>query len=223
MTNSLPASWIEADAQQPTHPQQSTDPQQSIALADNIALADTYLGNVRDSAELALQVAQAQQNGECWEVLIDRGDRMKGRIFTQTATGQAIGIVKGRDWRLQNGDVLATAQGQFVKVTLQSQQVMALRFDQQISHHAIALVHLGHMMGNHHWPITVQGETLYVALVAEPAVMASTVREVAQTLGIEGLQITYEEKSVSASLDFSTAREKATHPHHHEHPHPHHE
>ena len=179
-------------------------------------LADTYLGNVNEQIDLALQVAQAKENGRCQEVIISRSDRPKGRILTRTAAGQSVGIVKGRDWLLRDGDVLATAQNYWVLVSIQQQQVMALRFKAEANNQAIALVHLGHVLGNRHWPVTVHGNTLYVELVADATLMVSTVQEMAKALSIEGLQVSFEERlsggeappTSDSALDFS-------HAHHH--------
>ncbi len=171
-------------------------------------LAETYLGNVSEQVDLAARVSQAKAQGCCWEVLVAQRDRPKGRILTRTASGQSVGIVKGRDWLLRDGDVLTTAQNYLVLVSIQQQQVMALRFKDEASNRAISLVHLGHVLGNRHWPVTAHGNTLYVELAAEATLMASTVREMAQTLGIEGLQVSFEERSPDSALDFS-------HAHHH--------
>lgn len=173
-------------------------------------LAETYLGNVNEQADLSLRVAQAKENGRCREITISRRDRPKGRILTQTVEGQSVGIVKGRDWLLQDGDVLETAQKYLVLVRIQQQQVIALRFEPGAHNQAISLVYLGHVLGNRHWPITLQGESLFIELVAEAELMKSTIREMAHTLKIEKLQISLEGRSAEAALDFSTA-------HHHAH------
>ncbi len=166
-------------------------------------LAENYLGNVGDNEALAAQVAKAQQEGCCFDVVISRSDRRKGRILTRLSSGQMVGIVKGRDWLLRDGDVLATENNNLVLIGLREQKLMALRFDPQVPNNAIALVHLGHVLGNHHWPITVQGDALYVELVAEAALMQSTVNEMAQTLQIDGLQVGFESRSPEEALEFS--------------------
>ncbi len=183
-------------------------------------LADTYMGNLNEQPEISEQAAQAQKDGRCWAVMIERSDRLKGRILTHTASGQLIGIVKGRDWLLRDGDVLMTALGNWVVVSIQSQRVMALRFEEGVSNQAIALVHLGHVLGNHHWPMTVQNGVIYVELAAEAAVMEQTVSAIAQTLQLKGLQVSFEERSADKFLDFSQklAQDSSlnlSHSHHH--------
>ncbi len=165
-------------------------------------LAEDYLGNVSESADVARRVMAAQRSGGCLEVVIGRGDRAKGRILTKAANGQPVGITKGRDWTLREGDVLSTASNKFVLVSLESQQLLALRFEAGVSNQPISLLHLGHTLGNQHWPVTVKGETMYVELVGEVEQMKETLRKVVSRLGIEGLQISLETKSAEESVDF---------------------
>ena len=172
-------------------------------------LAETYLGNVGEDEALARRWAQAREEGRCLEVTIERGDRIKGRLLTRTASGQPIGIVKGRDWLLRDGDLLETSQKQYVLVSVQSQQVLSLKIDHDAHNSAASLIHLGHVLGNRHWPITLQGDTLFLELVASAELVESTIREMAHTLGIEGLQIGLEARAAAAALDFSGAH------HHH--------
>jgi urease accessory protein len=168
-------------------------------------LAQTYLGNSIEDARLAERISKARDSGHCMEVHISQTDSRKGRIHAHTTSGVTVGIVKSRDWSLRNGDVLETEQGQLLLVNLQEQKVIVLRFTEPVPDSAIALIHLGHVLGNHHWPIIVRDRQLYVELVADPEVIESTIRE----FKIPGLQIDYELRSASDSLDFSA------HKHHH--------
>ncbi|KPQ35379.1 MAG: urease accessory protein UreE [Phormidesmis priestleyi Ana] len=175
-------------------------------------LAEDYLGNVSESADVARRVVAAQRENRCLEVLISKGDRAKGRILTRAKSGQLVGIVKSRSWLLKDGDVLSTAQNNLVLVSLQEQQVMALRFATEEStaamagrkDYAIALMHLGHTLGNQHWPVSVKGETMYVEIVTDFAQMQSTLSKMVETLGIKGLHISIETKSADSSVEFTT-------------------
>lgn len=166
-------------------------------------LAEDYLGNVNESADVARRVVYAQHEGRCLEVLIGAGDRAKGRILAQTSAGKSVGIVKSRNWLLREGDVFSSQHNYLVFVSLLQQQVMALRFDPGANNGAIALMHLGHTLGNQHWPVTIKGETLYVELVTEAEQMALTLRKMADAIAIQGLQISFETKSPNESIDFS--------------------
>lgn len=165
--------------------------------------AEIYIGNVSESADLARRVLHARETGECLEVEITRGDRTKGRILTQTASGQLVGIVKERDFLLKDGDLLLSESGYMVLVSIQQQRVMSLRFDSDAENRAIALVHLGHALGNQHWPVTAKGDVLYVELVADASLMESTLRKIAKRLNIKGLHISFETNLSDKAIDFS--------------------
>ncbi|MEL6161382.1 MAG: urease accessory protein UreE [Cyanobacteria bacterium J06623_5] len=186
----------------------------SPANSTAILVADAYLGNLSKNEQLTEQVKQKQAAGCAFTVHIDHVDCCKGRIFTETADGQTVGIVKGRSWSLTDGDVLATQTDTLILIALHQQTVIALRFDHSDQNLAVRLVHLGHVLGNHHWPISLIHNSLYVEQVADIELMQATIRETATTLGIRGLQITTETKSSNEAIDFKTA-------HNHEHAHTH--
>lgn len=168
-------------------------------------VAQTYLGNLIEDAELAKRIEKARNLGHCLDVRIGQTDSRKGRIHAHTTSGVTVGIVKSRDWSLRDGDVLETEQGKLLQVFLQEQKVIVLRFSESASDCALKLIHLGHVLGNHHWPIIVQEHKLYIELVVDAQVIESTIRE----FQIPGLQIDYELRSPSKHLDFSQ------HAHHH--------
>ena len=180
-------------------------------------LAQTYLGNLKEGnlkeAEgLAARVAQAEE-GRCYEVEIGRGDRTKGRILTHTKAGKPVGIMKGRDWQLREGDVLESAAGELVIIHLQAQQVMALRFGPDACNQASALVQLGYTLGNQHWPTTVVDGVVYVETVANADVMEKIVNDMAIALNISGLQITFEAKAASEAVEFQHIHQHVGHSH----------
>ncbi|MGB3789368.1 MAG: hypothetical protein WA949_15260, partial [Phormidesmis sp.] len=139
-------------------------------------VADSYLGNIKEDEKLSSQIARALEANQCLEVTIERKDCRKGRIFVQATSGQSVGIVKGRDWQLRDGDVLKTQRDRTVLVSLQKQQVIALQFEQKAHNSPAQLVNLGHTMGNHHWPIKRQGETLYVEVSGNAEQIEATIR-----------------------------------------------
>lgn len=159
-------------------------------------LVQKYLGNSLENPALAQQL---EEKG-CWEVYLSSSDRPKGRIYTQSTSGVAIGIVKNRDWMLQEGDVLATEEGQLLLVHLQTQKLLVISFTQSVGDRAIELIHLGHVLGNHHYPILVQNNKIYLQLVTDAEVIEKTIRDFA----IPGLQIEYEERSPQQQLTFES-------------------
>lgn len=172
-----------------------------MTAATQTHLAQTYLGNRHQEPQLAEQLAAAPH----LEVTLALSDRTKGRIYAQTHTGEHVGIVKDRHWSLADGDVFETQAGFLLLVHLHAQRVMVLRMAAVQPDpapldpgQALALVHLGHTLGNHHWPIVVEADRIYVQLASDPRVMESTLRGFA----IPGLEISYEARSPGDPLAF---------------------
>ncbi|MBD2077070.1 urease accessory protein UreE [Phormidium sp. FACHB-592] len=163
-------------------------------------LAETYLGNQVGDSALQQQVEQARQAGTLLEVYLQPGDRAKGRIHAHSTCGVELGIVKSRDHALKLGDIFVTQSNQLLLIHLHAQTVMVLSFDGDATGHAIDLIYLGHVLGNHHWSVLVQGDRIYVEMMADPAVMETKIRAV----NIPGLYIDYEVRSPAAPLQFSS-------------------
>ncbi|AFY36704.1 hypothetical protein Lepto7376_0260 [[Leptolyngbya] sp. PCC 7376] len=167
--------------------------------SDKIEIAQNYLGNLAEDNDLAQRVSAAKAKGDCLEVSLSQTDRGKGRIQATATTGISVGIIKSRDWSLRPDDVLLTESGDLLLVHLQEQKVMVLSFAESIENHAIKLVHLGHTLGNHHWPITIHDHKIYLQLVADESVVEKTIHD----FHIPGLKIDYEWRSPQQSLHFS--------------------
>lgn len=158
-------------------------------------LAQTYLGNQRQDPQLAQRLRTACP----MEVTLEPNDRVKGRIYAQTTKGETVGIIKERHWSLAEGDVFQTSGGQLLLIHLQPQTVMVLRLTQPAPENALALIHLGHTLGNHHWPILVEADKIYIQLAGDQTVIERTL----QDFHIPGLDISYELRSPTQYLSFS--------------------
>ncbi|MEA5509190.1 urease accessory protein UreE [Crocosphaera sp. UHCC 0190] len=147
-------------------------------------LADSYLGNILDNETLEKRITLEPY----LEVYLTPIDSRKGRIHIQSNCGVDIGIIKSRDWSLKEGDVLETQQGKLILVHLQTQKFMVLTFTESINDCPLKLIHLGHILGNHHWPIFRQDNKIYVQINGNETVIETTIRHFA----IPGLSIDYE-------------------------------
>ncbi len=160
------------------------------------AIAQTYLGNSRQDAALQQRIAEAQAQQMCFEVDILPTDCPKSRIFATAQNGTPIGIIKERGWQLTEGDVFVTGQGQLVVVHLAAQTVMVIQLTEAVGYpEAIALVQLGHALGNHHYPMTVANHKIYLPLPADTAPLDAIIAQ----FQVPGLCIHYE--SVAAELN----------------------
>ncbi|MEM9007146.1 MAG: urease accessory protein UreE [Cyanobacteria bacterium P01_F01_bin.86] len=180
-----------------------------------INLADTYLGNLTTDLNLQNQVALSRTAGCCLEVALTHADRKKARIHAVSQCGAAVGIIKKRDWLLTEGDVFETEQKQLVIVHLEVQKLMVLSVSKDQSGQALALIHLGHTLGNQHYPILVSQDKIYIQLTSDHARIEAMIHSFA----ILGLTVSYETRSPEQQLDFATAAshssmQSSSHSHH---------
>ena len=166
-------------------------------------IANTWLGNYNVDASLAQQIEQERVAGDCLEVYLHPDNNFKGRIYAHSTSGVAVGIIKERDRVLNSGDVFRTETGLLLIVHIEAQKVIVVSFPGEVGDRALELIHLGHVLGNHHYPILIDAGKIYVELVAPFEVIAATI----ERFNIPGLCVSYEVRSPDQKLIFS--------PHHH--------
>lgn len=154
-------------------------------------LASHYVGNIATDTALEQHVHQALHHHRCLEVCLDESDRVKGRIYAQALSGEAIGITKDRSWSLSEGDVLQTEAGKLLLVHLKDQGLMVLRFTGNTQGYELALIHLGHALGNHHYPIGVRDQKIYIPVAGD----RTSIESLIYSFKIPGLIMTYEQRS----------------------------
>lgn len=150
-------------------------------------VAKVYLGNISQNSTLAQKVTQADR---LLEVTLQESDRSKGRILAQSTDGVAIGIVKDRELKLQEGDVFQTTENNLVLIHLETETLMVLTLDEAIDFFsAMKLVRLGHVLGNQHYPIKIEGNKIYVRSICDRLLLTRTIEE----LSFSGITITWEQ------------------------------
>ena len=161
-----------------------------------IEVAQTYMGNINDDSELA----QLITTESCLEVTLTQSDRTKGRIHAHTASDVAVGIIKSRDRALRSGDLFRTNSDKLLLVYLQEQELLVLDLSSIADNISSSqLVQLGHILGNHHYPIEVQGNKIYVQLITDKLILEKLINE----LDIPNLQIKYQMQSESQQFSFA--------------------
>ena len=162
-------------------------------------IASTWLGNYNVDVTLAQQIEQERIAGSCLEVYLHPDNSSKGRIYARSTSDVAVGIIKERDRTLDSGDVFKTEQGQLLIVHIEAQKVVVIRFTGVVGDLALELIHLGHVLGNHHYPILLDAGKIYVELVAPLEVIMATIK----SFKIPGLCVSYESRSPDQKLFFS--------------------
>jgi urease accessory protein len=160
-------------------------------------IAKTYLGNIQNNLQLSEQLTSEN----CLEVHLDYSDRYKGRIHVHTDSGVAIGIIKSRDHPLQTGDLFQTDSEKLVLIRLQEPELLVLdlaTIKSDIS--PVQLVNLGHALGNHHYPIAIKNNKIYVQLITNKSALEKLIKN----LNIPNLQINYERVDQESKITFSS-------------------
>ncbi|MBT9312241.1 urease accessory protein UreE [Leptothoe kymatousa] len=165
----------------------------------SIDCTQNFLGNSLAIPKLQQDLDQARSNHRLMEVELAQADQKKSRIYAKTASGEAIGLLKTRDWQLTNGDVFQLEHDGFLLIYLKTQPLMTLSFDTP-SVEALKLIHLGHTLGNHHHPIVVTPEKIYIQLNENRDRLESAIK----TFDIAGLKIDYETLSPDQTLTFAS-------------------
>ena len=161
-----------------------------------------YHGNYFAMPELEHDLAQARANHRLMEIELVQTDQKKSRIYAKTASGEAIGLLKKRDWQLTSGDVFQLEDNRFLLISIKAQPLMTLSFETQQSIDPLKLIHLGHTLGNHHHPIVVTAEKIYIQINEN----ADTLESKIKTFDISGLKIGYETQSPDQLLTFASHR-----------------
>lgn len=160
-------------------------------------VAETYLGNINSNSELAQSIASKT----CLKINLQFGDRYKGRIHTRTDSNLTVGIIKSRDRPLQSGDLFRTNSGKLVLIHLQEPELLVIDLSTLNANVAHAeLIHLGHVLGNHHYPIAIQDNQIYVQLVTNKI----SIEKLLKDLNISGLRISYQLSGGDRQITFSS-------------------
>lgn len=160
-----------------------------------IEVAPIYLGNINQNPDLAKLLTTTT----CLEVSLTASDRYKGRIHAYTDLGVAVGIIKDRDRALKSGDIFKTNSDKLILINLQEVEVMVLDLSALKSNvSAMEIFNLGHVLGNHHYPIMIQEQKIYVQLVTNKYILEKLIKE----LSISGLQFSYKVQSLKNNSNF---------------------
>ena len=152
-------------------------------------VAQKYLGNIKENCDLEQQVKIARDTNCFLEVYLQQNQLAKGRILSKADSGAEIGIIKSRDFVLRPGDVFETTKDNLLLIQLESEKLMVLSFEQSLKeNHLTHLVSLGHILGNHHYPIKIDKNKIYVRLITDARVIVKMITE----LHIPGLEISFE-------------------------------
>ncbi len=177
-------------------------------------VVEQILGNVGEDARLRDLYRQRQAAGCVETVELTPLEAQKGRVRTQTDKGTLLGMSLGRGTVLRDGDVLYLneSEGRIIVARLKPEEILVITVKPAASAAELLRVamQLGHVLGNQHWPMKIDGMSVFVPVSVDRKVMETVLR----TYGLQGIEYRFQEGSVGAIPRVV--------PHEHPHPHGHH-
>lgn len=115
-------------------------------------------------------------------VSLSASDAQKHKFRTKTQNGEAVALSLPRHVRISNGDILYfdSEKNQLITAKVLYPEVMLITFEHLndlAPDHFLSLgFHLGHALGNQHWPAVLKGRTVYVPVAVDRKVMLSAMK-----------------------------------------------
>ncbi|MFD1570643.1 urease accessory protein UreE [Halorubrum laminariae] len=130
---------------------------------------DGVIGNVDADPELAEAVASHEREGTLERVVLDDTERRRSRLRVATEAGTELGVLVDQP-ELTAGDVLLIDDDRAVVVAFESREAFVVEFPAAEAAVSTA-VEFGHRIGNQHWDVAVEGDTVYVPVAADRAII----------------------------------------------------
>ncbi len=177
-------------------------------------VVEEILGNVGEDVRLRELHQRCQAAGRAETLELTPLEAQKGRLRTVTDKGTPLGLSLGRGRVLRDGDVLFLneAEERMIVARLKPEEVLVITVKPAASPADLlrVAVQLGHVLGNQHWPVKIEGTSVYVPVSVDKKVMETVLK----TYDLPGIEYRFEHGSVGV---ISRAV-----PHEHPHPHEHH-
>lgn len=176
-------------------------------------VVETLLGNTGEDARLGDLYRRWEAAGRAETVELTPLEAQKGRLRAVTDKGTPLGLSLERGTALRDGDVLYLneAEGRIIVARLKPEEVLVITVKPAASPGDLlrVAVQLGHVLGNQHWPVKIEGMSVYVPVSVDKKVMEAVLR----TYDLQGIEYRFQQGSVGAIPRVV--------PHEHQHPHPH--
>ena len=175
-------------------------------------VVEEVLGNLGKDARLSALHRQWEAAGGTETVELTTLEAQKGRLRTVTDKGTPLGMSLGRGTALRDGDVLYLneSEDRMIVARLKPEEMLVITVKPAAAAELLRVaVYLGHVLGNQHWPVKIEGMSVYVPVSVDKKVMET----VLQTYDLQGIEYRFEEGSIGVISRVI--------PHEHPHPHPH--
>lgn len=176
-------------------------------------VVEAVLGNVGEDARLGDLARRWRATGRAETVELTPAEAQKGRLRTSTDKGTPLGISLGRGIVVRDGDVLYLdeSEGRMIVARIKPEEVLRITVKPASSEADLLRValQLGHVLGNQHWPVKIEGMSVFVPVSVDTKVMETVLK----TYNLQGIEYRFERGSVGA-ISRMVPHE---HPHSHEH------
>ena len=130
---------------------------------------DGVVGNVADDPDLAAEVDAHEAAGTLETVVLDDTERKRSRLRVTTDAGTDLGVLVDQP-ELVAGDVLLCNDDRAVVVAFEEREAFVIEFP--AAEAAVSTgVELGHRIGNQHWDLAVEDDTIYIPVEADRAII----------------------------------------------------
>ena len=130
---------------------------------------DGVVGNVENDPELAAEIDAHEQAGTLETVVLDDTERKRSRLRVTTDAGTDLGVLVDQP-ELVAGDVLLCNDDRAVVVAFEEREAFVIEFP--ATEAAVSTgVELGHRIGNQHWDIAIEDDTIYIPVEADRAII----------------------------------------------------
>ena len=130
---------------------------------------DGVVGNVDNDPELAAEIDAHEQAGTLETVVLDDTERKRSRLRVTTDAGTDLGVLVDQP-ELVAGDVLLCNDDHAVIVAFEEREAFVIEFPAAKAAVSTA-VELGHRIGNQHWDVAVEDDTIYIPVDADHAII----------------------------------------------------
>jgi urease accessory protein len=159
-------------------------------------VVEEILGNVGEDARLRDLYRQCQAAGRAETVELTPLEAQKGRLRTVTDRGTRLGMSLGRGTALRDGDVLYLDESEqrMIVARLKPEEVLVITVKPVTSSAELLriAVQLGHVLGNQHWPVKIEGTSVYVPVSVDKKVMETVLK----TYDLPGIEYRFEQGTV---------------------------
>jgi len=162
-----------------------------------VLIVKAVLGNLKKDTKLRSRCSRLDKLGRLEHVLLEARETQKSRLRTSTEEGTELGIVMERGSVLMDGDVLLVDDtDRLILVSVKPQDVMSITIDLAVDPDELIAnaVRLGHVLGNQHWPIKIEGATVHVPVSLDRNVMETVLR----TYSVKGIQYEFKQVQIGA-------------------------